>query len=58
MVGDVLTNPGGKDEGVETAKSRRQHAGMQSDTIDKIIDRKDRAGLPARLQVTHVVADA
>ena len=53
----VLADPGGEHEGIEPAERRGQHAGMEPDAIDEIIERERRARIAARLELAHVVAD-
>ena len=43
---------------IEPAERRRQHAGMEPDTVDEVFERERGARIGARLELAHVVADA
>ena len=43
---------------IEPAQRGRQHAGVETDAIDEIVEREARRGSRARLELAHVVADA
>ncbi len=54
----LLADAGGEDEGIEAAECGRQHAGMQADAVDEVVERQRRAWLGARQQLPYVIADA
>ena len=54
----VLADAGREHEGVEPAERRRQHAGVEADAIDEIVERERGPRIGARLELAHVVADA
>ena len=43
----VFANTSGKDERIKALQGGRQHSGLESDPVDKIVDGKRRAGIAA-----------
>src|SRR3981189_1021136 len=54
----VFPDTGCKDESVQPLQRGRKHAGVEAYPIDEILDRQYGAGVVARFQLPHVVADA
>ena len=56
--GRVLADPRGEHESVEALQRRRQHAGIEADPVDEVVDRERRTRVGAGFELAHVVADA
>src|SRR5215469_1015004 len=54
----VLADSGCEYEGVQPAESGSQHARIEADTIDEVIERESSLRVGTRLQLANVIADA
>ena len=53
----VLADSGSEHKRIEAAERRRQHSSIETDPIDKVVDRKCGARCITPFQLSHIVTD-